>query len=327
MDWAALRTLRERFLQFDPRGAESANAQPDRTDYWSSVRELASYDLTFAERIGWKWDSVIAELKARNWRPPAGAVLDWGCGTGVAGRRVVNAWPDLPDKLKLWDRSVLARDFAAHRAQNAFPGLEVKQEEADSSLLVISHVLNELSDEELEHLFARIEKAQAVLWVEPGTADVSRKLITVRSRLLGQFRVIAPCTHGQACGMLAAGNERHWCHHFAKIPGSVHRDADWSRFSTSLGIDLGTLPFSFLVLDRRPEEEAGPERESSRVIGRPRGYKGFLKVLSCQSDGVRELVLQKRDAPQLFKEMKKDPASLCRWEREGDRIMGGRRLC
>jgi ribosomal protein RSM22 (predicted rRNA methylase) len=321
VDWNALRALRGRFLQFD------AAAQPDRTDYWRSACELAGYDFTFAERIGWKWDTVLAELKARCWTPPAGALLDWGCGTGVAARRVVAAWPDEVRELRLWDRSGAARDFAAAKARAAFPNLAVRTADAETAadLLVISHVLNELSPEALERLLVVVKKAQAVLWVEPGTAAVSRQLIAVRERLLGRFRVVAPCTHAQTCGMLTAGNERHWCHHFAKIPGYVHTDAGWARFSKTLEIDLGSLPFSFLVLDSR-SAVANSEPETSRIIGRPRHYKGFAKVLSCQSDGVHELVIQKREAPELFKEMKKDPGSLYQWRREKDKIRDGVRV-
>ena len=33
-----------------------------QSDYWQSESDLASYDLTFAQRIGWKWDWVLADL-------------------------------------------------------------------------------------------------------------------------------------------------------------------------------------------------------------------------------------------------------------------------
>ena len=344
VDWKALRTLRGRFLQFDPREAKSPEPvepaepgaiveptpakEPDRSDYWSSVNDLKSYDFTFGERIGWKWDTVLAELKTRGWTPPTGTVLDWGCGTGVAGRRVTNEWPDAVRKLTPWDRSARARDFAVDRARAAFPHTDVRAAVAERpacDLLVISHVINELTPDALEQLLATTERAQAVLWVEPGTSDVSRKLIAVRERLRGHFRIVAPCTHALECPMLAAGNERHWCHHFAKIPGYVHVDAGWGRFSATMQIDLSTLPFSFLVLDKRPAAvSAGPEE--SRVIGRARYYKGYAKALCCQSDGLRELTLAKRAAPELLKSMKKDPGSLYRWDRDGDNIMGGERI-
>lgn len=327
MNWNALQRLRARFLQFDRRDA-GATAVPDRTDYWRSHSELASYDFTFAERIGWKWDTVLAELKLRGWTPPEGTVLDWGCGTGVAGRRIAEAWPRQVHTLHFSDRSGPAVHFAATRARAALPGLVVKSShgaDVPPDLLVLSHVLNELSPEALEGLLALVEKARAVLWVEPGTFPVSRQLIAIREGLMPGFRVIAPCTHQAVCGMLASGNERHWCHHFARVPGYVHTDPGWGRFAQTLEIDLGSVPFSYLVLDRRPAV-TNPDPAEARVIGEPRHYKGFAKVLSCQADGVKELILQKRDAPELLKAMKKAPGSLYRWERDGEKIRGGERI-
>ncbi len=319
VDWNALRRLRERFLQFDE--------NPGGADYWKSDRELASYDFTFAERIGWKWDAVLDELRTRGWTPPEGTMLDWGCGTGVAGRRVVAEWREQCKKLSVQDRSRAAEQFALRKARETFPGLTV--ERADSSapppaLLVISHVLNELppGSEALERLLTLASQAQAILWVEPGTAVVSRRLIAARARLLPHLRPVAPCPHMLECGLLTEGNERHWCHHFAKAPREVFQDAGWGRFAKLLEIDLGTVPFSYLVLDRRPLAVS----TATRILGEPRHYKGYAKILACREEGVRELTLQKRDGPEALKAMKKDPGSLYEWEVEGDKIRSGERI-
>ena len=269
---------------------------------------------------------MLAELRQRGWTPPEGTLLDWGCGTGVAGRRVLAAWPGAFRKLELSDRSSPAVHFAAARARAEFPGLAVTHggEGAAPDLLVLSHVLNELPPEALNRLLALAARATAVLWIEPGTHDASRRLIAVRERLLGTFRAVAPCTHACRCGLLAPGNERHWCHHLARVPGFVHTDPGWGKFAQTLELDLGRVPFSTLVLDRRPA--AAPHPDEARVIGEPRFYKGFAKVLSCQADGVSELTLQKRDAPKLLKAMKKAPGSLYRWTRDGDKIRAGEQL-
>jgi hypothetical protein len=319
VDWNALRRLRERFLQFDE--------TPGGGDYWKSERELASYDFTFAERIGWKWDAVLAELRTRGWTPPEGTVLDWGCGTGVAGRRVITEWRTSSQKLLVTDRSRSAEHFAIRRARESFPGLPVERADANAAppaLLVISHVLNELppGSDALERLLTLASQAQAVLWVEPGTAAVSRRLIAARARLMPHLRPVAPCPHPLECGLLSAGNERHWCHHFAKAPREVFQDAGWGRFAKLLEIDLGSVPFSFLVLDRRPLSVS----TASRVIGEPRHYKGYAKILTCREEGVQELTLQKRDDPEGLKAIKKDPGSLYEWNVEGDKIRGGERV-
>jgi len=340
LDWAALDRLRSLFL------AGGGTQGP----YWRSRGELASYDFTYGERIGWKWDAVLRELGQRGWKPPgppahpgrpghaAGAatgyaVLDWGCGSGVAGRRVVR-WlgADHIAALRLWDHSAMAADYAAEAASLAFPGMPVENvtpgflaADGPVGLLVISHVLNELPAAELLALRGLAARADAILWVEPGTTEVSRALIEVREQLRVRFRVVAPCTHQAACGLLAPVNARHWCHHFAAPPPAIFADSHWVKFGQRAGIDLRSLPYSFLALERRvPGTDAAADSGFARVIGAPRLYKGFARVLNCEASGVSELMIQKRDAPALFKELKRAAGPLLyRWHRADDRVMGG----
>ena len=49
LDWAALDRLRSLFL------AGGGTQGP----YWRSRGELSSYDFTYGERVGWKWDAVL----------------------------------------------------------------------------------------------------------------------------------------------------------------------------------------------------------------------------------------------------------------------------
>jgi hypothetical protein len=323
LDFALLERLRNRFLDSPAAGG----------DYWDSSETLAAYDATFGERIGWKWDAVLAELRSRGWAPPAGSALfDWGCGSGIAGRRVLSSFGSAPfSRLIVHDRSPLARRFAAAAAIAEHPGLVVEPapdwgdpRPAGEFTLVISHVLNELPPAEGAQLLALVRQASAVLWVEPGTSDTARTLVALREELRETFGVIAPCTHAGACGLLTPENQPHWCHHFARPPVEAFTDGFWSEFSRRLGIDLRSLPYSFLVLARRPLPPPTPS-DWSRVLGEPREYKGFAKVLSCESRGVRERMLQKRDAPALFKQMRRLPAPpLFAWELRDDRIVGGR---
>lgn len=321
LDWSVLDRLRETFLAGNTGGSS----------YWNSFEDLANYDLTYAQRIGWKWDAVLRELQQRGWSPPPGPLLDWGCGSGIAGRCVLDAIGAASfEKFCVLDHSALAMQFAAGRAERMFPNLPVELTSLDDATtssvgtLVISHVLNELDEAGGRALRQVIDRAHAVLWVEPGTHADSRALIAMREALREQFHVIAPCTHQSACGLLAAENARHWCHHFASPPAGIMADSNWVRFAQRAGIDLRSLPYSFLVLERRGLREPVPGASPagwSRVLGEPRVYKGFAKVLSCHSDGVRELELQKRDAPEIFKAMKQDKApALLRGEDDGRRF-------
>lgn len=318
LDWEVLDRLRETFLRGDK----------TQGPYWHTITDLECYDFTYAERIGWKWDAVLAELKRRQWSPPAGAsVLDWGCGSGVAGRRVLAAFgAGRFSRLVLHDHSTLALDFAEHRAKAAFPGLAVDRAdvrllrgEEPIGLLVISHVVNELDEIARADLAALCARAESILWVEPGTHEVSRALVGWREQLRTTFRLVAPCPHQTVCGTLLPGNERHWCHFFASPPTGLYADSGWVKFGQRAGIDLRSLPYAFLALDRCP---SSPDSGNSVVIGEPRVYKGYAKIFNCDATGVRELALQKRDAPELLKEFKQHGAgpSLHRWTHENGRI-------
>lgn len=324
LDWSALDRLREGFL------TGTAADGP----YWRTLSDLANYDLTYAERIGWKWDAVLRELHSRNWKPPVSArtIVDWGCGSGVAGRRVLAAFGvENFDALHVWDHSPLAREFAARRAREEFPSLAVS-EFADAGqrigLLVLSHVINELPADALTALVALVARADAVLWVEPGTHVVSRALIAQREVLRETFDLIAPCPHQTTCGLLMPGNERHWCHFFAPPPPGVQNDSDWVRFGQRAGIDLRSLPYSYLILEKKPAIALPPEG-AARIIGRAESFKGFARVLSCEAPAVEELELQKRADADLFKQLKKDSNHpLYRWEREpgSRRVTGATRV-
>ncbi len=316
-DLALLDRMRKGFLE-----GTAGNA-----DYWTTPRALELYDLFFAQRIGWKWDAVLRELHLRQWAPPLTRVVDWGCGTGIAGRSVLSAFPTLRS-IALIDRSPAALAFAAQRLREKFPDIALTTDITpdSSTLLVVSHVLNELPPRALQELLALFPKAGAVLWVESGARAESRRLSELRAQLMEQgLSIVAPCPHQGACGMLQTENEHHWCHHFTAAPSHAHQDPAWSQFSRQLGIDLRSLPYSFLVLQPTPAQPlpAGV----SRVIGYPRSLKGHDKVLACREENLAELTLQKRDAPDLLRHIHRtDDARLYQWETQGTKITSGRPL-
>ncbi len=325
LDWSALDRLRGRFLAGPGAGGP----------YWESARDLAGYDLTYGERIGWKWDQVLRELRLRGWTARPRQVLDWGCGSGVAGRRVLGyLGGDQVESYTVWDHSPLACDFALAAAERQFPGLRAAQAtpgllagDAPVGLLVISHVLNELSPESLAGLQRLIARSEAVLWVEPGTRDVSRQLAAIRDGLRPAFQLLAPCPHAGDCPVLTAGNERHWCHFFAPPPAEIFADSRWVKFGQRAGIDLRSLPYAFIAAERAPAEAALPVPGLARVIGRVEHFKPYARWLNCDATGLHELELPKRADGALFKELERTKAPLVyRWRCEGRKVTGGEAL-
>ena len=325
LDWSALDRLRGRFLQGPGEGG----------NYWETTSDVASYDFTYGERIGWKWDHVLRELQLRGWKPRPSDVFDWGCGSGIASRRVISFFgADRFRSLTLADQSPVAADFAEETARRHFPPLDVAQatpsllaSTAPIGLLIISHVLNELSPDAIDRTRQLIERSEAVLWVEPGTHAVSRHLGRLRDELRNGFRIIAPCTHTLGCPMFAEGNERHWCHFFAPPPSEIYADSNWVKFGQRAGIDLRSLPYCFVAAERkRADDPATTPIDSglSRVIGRVEHFKPYARWLNCDAQGLAELELPKRADPALFKELERTKAPLIyRWQRDGRKVTGG----
>ncbi len=321
IDWDILDRLREGFL------GSSAPAG----DYWQSPEDLANYDFTFAQRIAWKWQYVLDELSRRGWSPPGGAILDFACGSGVASRCFIRHF-GAPSELRLHDRSRMAMDFAAGRAREAFPELPVRTADTlhelpddDIGVLLVSHVITELSPAQLDAVVALARRATAVVWVEPGTHQASRAVIDVRERLRGEFSVVAPCTHQECCGMLVPQNDRHWCHHFATAPPFVHTDSNWVRFGKMAGIDLRSLPLSFIVMDRRPAPAL--PTGATRLIGQSRVYKAYSLLMCCDTSSVRDRRLMKRHLGEQYRLTKKQELDvlLC-LEYDGQDIVAAKSL-
>jgi hypothetical protein len=325
LDWKALDRLRDKFLH----GGAAAGA------YWENSEDLANYDLTYAERIGWKWDHVLRELRLRGWKPRSREVFDWGCGSGIAARRTIAFFGgENFDSLTVWDHSAIASDFAEDAGRRAFPSLRVSQAtpgllSADTAigLLVVSHVLNELSAEALASLRRLIDRADAVLWVEPGTHVVSRQLGRLRDELKATFHVVAPCTHELGCPMFAPENERHWCHFFAPPPPEIFADSNWVKFGQRAGIDLRSLPYAFIALEKSENPTTRvPQNDPAvgRVIGRVEHFKPYARLLNCDAAGLTELELPKRADPGLFKQLERTKAPLVyRWRRDQHKIHAG----
>ncbi len=274
-----------------------------RVDYWRSIDDLAAYDAFFGQRIGWKWQSVFAEINP----PQLPCIVDWGCGSGVAVRTYLSQISAPFPDVYLFDRSSLAMNWTRQKLVEDFPGLNVHlglPKHAKESLLLLSHVLSELDSQQQKSLLDFAKTFHSIIWVEDATFETSRNLASIRDLWKNDFQVLGPCTHNRACGLFEPSGARHWCHSFASVPSHIFSDASWVASAKELGIDLRSCPYSYLAVS----SFAGTSRKEAqnRVIGRPRVYKGRLNLLVCDGeDGLKDWELQKRDAPTLFKDLSK----------------------
>jgi hypothetical protein len=289
--WEKLRELRQFFL----------SARPNRSSYWDSEETVELYDQTLAVRIGWRWDAVIGQLHNLRWQPPEKLLLDWGCGSGIATRKILEAFPHF-EGIHLADLSPHAERYAAKTVQTQFPSVSVRSgiPASEPFCLLLSHVLGELDPKSEELLASIVARASSLIWVEGGSAVLSKKLVLWRERL--NWPVVAPCTHRQPCGMLAPENHLHWCHFFTRPPAETFRSADWAEFAKQLEIDHRTVAYSYLVLDRSASDQPSG---FSRNIGSTRVYKPLAKLQLCEADGLHDVELMRRDFPDVWRALKK----------------------
>lgn len=302
-----LARLRAGFLRA---GSSSATLR----DYWRDTEDLAVYDEFLGERIGQKWDAVLEELGVRGFpAAPTDTVVDLGCGSGIAGRRYAARFPSR--RLEFHDRSALAMDFAAASARRALPTLEVvtardpKPRAVD--VLLVSHVLDELDPPGEAWLATWLEVSRKVVFVEPGTHAVSRRLGAIRERLRSRVRIVAPCPHAEACPALSEQTD--WCHFFAKPAPESFTDGDTVRLARELGVDLRSLPYAFLAWTMDDTIILHDAVWPARALGRPRVSTHAAELSVCSLDGLTTARVEKRRDRALYKQIDKRPHDLRRW--------------
>ncbi len=287
---AILKKIRSQFLK---------EAPSTTTDYWSSLEHLRAYDEVFARRILWKWEAVIAELRQRNITLPSGSILDYGSGTGVACEAVSQLHQG---EFILYDRSALAMKFASDKLKAAnlrAKSIQDPTREVYSTFLA-SHVLSEMETLEFERFLSCIKQARFLILVEAGTPAVARRLSHIRENLLANsWYTVSPCTHNLSCPLINSSTD--WCHFFANPPSEVFIDSKWGKIGSELGIDLRSLPLSYLVMSKEPIPLDGKRR----LIGRFRSGPKASHFYSCGLDGFKhhQEKIVKRD----LKMMEKDP--------------------
>ncbi len=322
-EWETLNRLRNEFL----------NASGNVGLYWNSAADLAQYHHYFAARIGWKWDAAIAQAKQVGWSLDSSTILDWGCGTGIATLRVLEAFGiENVDEVVLWDHSSTATSFAQTMIQEKYPDLKVSiagnlsNLDLTDTLSLASHVLNELSLSDRESLTDLFAQSRQIFWVEPGSYASSRLLLEQREGLREQFYPVAPCICAFPCPMNLEENRNHWCHFFAKPPIEAFTESRWAQFAKMMEIDLRSLPYSFLVMDSKKLPAPSDLTGKSRLLGRPRQYKGHTRIHSCDQNGHNDYELWKREDKALWKTIKKNKSgTLYEWTQiESGKVLAGK---
>lgn len=246
---------------------------------WMSIwSELARY--------GYQWPQSAPPIRG----------LDLGSGPGcaaLAAQLAAHQWPELSISKSQWtcveqDRpmSQLAQAWLRCLPQSIGKSslkFETKKMQARPSkwnlsqtgigLWTSSYFLNELdwrpkkssddgsfAKELIEHWNQTLADHALIIIVEPALQAQSRRLLSLRKDFIQEFKnqdqanyqILLPCLDNRNCGALESSDD--WC----------HEDVRWRQpkfiqmIDQLTGLHHGSLPFSYLVIQKSPDAKSAP---------------------------------------------------------------------
>ncbi len=259
-----------------------------------SAEDVAAYGVY---RLPATYAAIVAVLRALqeqrpDWRPKT--LLDLGAGLGAGLWAATEVWPDI-EQLTAIDAQPamisMGREICRTAANRALRSARWSQMDlnhvdpaAQHDIVLISYVLAELTEAHTNQILDRAWRAagEALVIVEPGTPAGYRRVQRARDHLrsLGAFS-LAPCPHDPPCQV----PDNDWIHFSVRLPRSkTHRSAK--------GAELGyeDEKYAYLVMAREPVA-----RSYARILRHPQIRKGHIYLELCTSDGVKTIVVSKRD--------------------------------
>ncbi|MFA6236126.1 MAG: small ribosomal subunit Rsm22 family protein [Bacteriovorax sp.] len=178
--------------------------------------------------------------------------IDMGCGPGTFSL----AWKKLmrtPAHVEMIsvDSSQIMLDQATKIMKGFFPGEKFEthrkfNEEKSSSILFFGHSINEMGRQKAQDHIMTINP-EYVIWIEPGTSELFKELVTLREIMLDHYDVLYPCPSNTAC-------PNDWCH---QVLRTTH-EADIERLSQLVSLDRKVQPMAAHVYKRKSKTPIAP---------------------------------------------------------------------
>ncbi len=233
---------------------------------------------------------------------PIKSLLDLGAGVGSFAWAAQKVMPNL-QRVTFFEKDIELLRLGQHLTQNNLHPLQlawcrndISKESAFPShdAVILSYVLNELSQKEQLHVLERAYSAadKLLILIEPGTPEGYGHLLKARNLLMElKAHPLAPCPHNAPCPLTHTFKEgKDWCHFSVRIPrGKYHRR-----------VKEGILPYedekySYLVVS--PYENPS---SSARVIKAPMKRKGHVILDLCKENAELERLIVPKSEGELY---------------------------
>jgi len=259
-----------------------------------SAEDIVAYAVY---RMPATYAAIVAALTAlrdqrEGWQPRS--LLDLGAGLGSGLWAATTVWPDI-ERLTAVDAQphiiAFGRDLCRHASHPALRSTEWTQGDLRSlqltgqyDLVVFSYVLAEIEPSTLSEIVERgwsVTK-EALVVVEPGTPAGYHRIRQVRDVVEGHGGYsLAPCPHDPPCEVA----EDDWCHFSVRVPRSREH-----RVAKDAALGYEDEKFAYAAFGHSPVE-----RQYSRVLRHPQIRKGHIYLQLCTPDGVKTVVVSKRE--------------------------------
>ena len=251
---------------------------------YAATRLPATYAATY---------STLSHLQALWPQCSASSLLDLGSGSGAASWAACTQFESLhsatlferdPDLVALGQHLARAAALAPmDKAQwNTCSLQQAVLPQAD--LVIASYVLNELTEKESTSTARTMWHAtkSALVIVEPGTTACFNHLNHIRSVLIDEgAHLLAPCPHATSCPL----SDDDWCHFAQRVPRSTNH-----RLFKRGDLGYEDEKFCYMIFTTQPVQ-----RVKGRILRHPQRRSGHVHLRVCQEDGIRDIVISRRD--------------------------------
>jgi len=274
---AAVKTLSDFYLK-----------HPEKSTPWSESWTKIAYLSYYFPLNWWRASGVIGRGQQFNFFDGFEHYVDFGSGLGSVSGAFDAKGLSFKSGLCI-ERSNEAIALHQKLAERSLTPLSWTTQVEPAAIRPKTLAVFSYSATELESLPEWVEHCEGLMIIEPSTRDDSRKLQSLRAKLLSRgWHVWGPCTHSKECPLLMSG-EKDWCH-----DRIIWTQPDWLKSVESfLPIKNGTLPCSWLMMRKTPL--AAKPDGLARITGDLLEFKGYAKQLVCRGPAREFLSWQKKN--------------------------------
>ena len=232
-------------------------------------------------------------------------IIDVGAGTGaasLAAEEVFDSGHICLVEREPYMRKCGSRIFAAMGDETLKTAQwydeDILNDNADrhADLVMSSYMINEIKLQDRENVFDRLWNMadKMLLIVEPGTKEGFEVISHAREYFLaGGMHIAAPCTHENKCGL----DKDDWCHFSVRVARSrIH------KLIKEADVPYEDEKFSYIAIAKDDVTSDG-----MRILRHPDIRKGNIGLRVCDSQGIRNTIITKKDG-ELFKKARKSSA-------------------